>query len=551
MTGLNKASMRNSFFVIMAIVCAVFVRVLGVCDILPQAMGIVRSILYIGLFVAWGVSVRQRIIGIQARRYLTIISALMVFWFVVRSLKYHFIMHPVLVRYLWYLYYPALLLIPMLALLTALSIGKAEDAPLPKSAALLYVPAVLLVFLVLTNDLHQLVFCFPVGAKVWSDKDYHYGFGYIVIVSWMIVCAVALLIILYRKQRIADKHKLILLPCIPIFALLLYLIFYVLEVKWLRFAFGDMTAFFCLMYAATLELFIKCGFLRANIHYVELFHASTVAAQITDSDYRVLLSSNVAQDIDRELMKQTEQGSILLEHGLRLSSAAIHIGHVVWMEDVSPLLHVLDELEEMQEELQEANQIEEEEQKLKLHGAHILEQDRLYNILQRDTAYQLCMMDDKICRIEASESEDEKRCLLYQMLVIGTYLKRRSNLAFLAEKASMLDAHELELCIGESLISLEACGISCGCRFALTGQILSVHVISLYEFFEKIVENVLDCECSMNIYTGREDDAVYLKIITDAATDLSALASDTVTMQKDEDGEQQLMLRLRTGGVTI
>ena len=78
-----------------------------------------------------------------------------------------------------------------------------------------------------------------------------------------------------------------------------------------------------------------------------------------------------------------------------------------------------------------------------------------------------------------------------------------------------------------------------------------MHVISLYEFFEKIVENVLDCECSMNIYTGREDDAVYLKIITDAATDLSALASDTVTMQKDEDGEQQLMLRLRTGGVTI
>lgn len=547
----NKVSIRTASFAAVAILCAVFARVLGVFDIMPKTMGIIRSILYIGLFIVWGMSVRQRIIGTQARRYLTTAAALMVLWFVVRSLKYYFVTHPVIVRYLWYLYYPALILIPMLAALTAISIGKKDDAPLPKSAAFLYVPAMLLVLLVLTNDLHQFVFRFPVEASVWSDKDYSYGFGYAVVVGWMFICALVLLVILCKKRRVADKHRLILLPCIPIFGLLLYLIFYVLEVPWLRIALGDMTAVFCLMYAATLEIFIKCGFLRANTHYTELFHASTAAAQITDSDYRVLLSSDTAQNMDVDILRQTETAPVLLENGVRLSGAPIKIGHVVWMEDISPLLHILDELENMKEELEETNQIEEEEQELKKHEAHILEQDRLYNILQRDIARQLRMMDDMICRVETTEDEAEKKRLLYQMLVIGSYLKRRSNLAFLAEKSSILDAYELNLCIGESQTALEACGIICGCRYGLTGQILAVHIISMYEFFEKTVELLLDCECSMNIYTGREEDTVYLKIITDATIDFGVLASDSVTVQKDEDGEHQLMLRLKTGGITV
>lgn len=549
----NKASVRTTVLVVAAILCAVFARTLGVFDILPKTMGIIRSAVYIALFVGWGLSIRQRIIGTQARRYLMTAAALMVLWFVVRSLKYYFVTQPVIVRYLWYLYYPALILIPMLAALTAISIGKKDDAPLPKSAALLYVPATVLVLLVLTNDLHQLVFRFPAGVPIWSDKDYSYGIGYIVIVSWMFICTLTLLIILSKKRRVADKRKLILLPCIPILGLLLYLIFYVLEAPWLRLALGDMTAVFCLMYATTLELFIKCGFLQANTHYAELFHVSTVAAQITDKDYRILLSSDVAQDIEADIMRQTNEALVQLDNGIRLSSASIKIGHVVWSEDISPLLHVLTELEEMREELEETNQIEEEEQELKKHEAHILEQDRLYNIIQRDTARQLGMMDEMICRVEEADNEAEKRHLLYQMLVIGSYLKRRSNLAFLAEKSSMLDARELDLCIGESQSAIEACGILCSYRSRLAGEILAVHIISMYEFFEKTVECLLDCECSMNVYAGREESegVVYLKIITDARVDLMAFVSDAVTVQKDEDSEQQLVLRLKTGGVTV
>ena len=548
MTKPNKVSIRDAVLVAATIFCAVLARILGLLDILPQTMGIIRSALYIGLFIAWGLSVRRRIIGTQARRYLTAAAAFMVLWFVVRSLKYYFVTQPEVVRYLWYLYYPALLLIPMLAALTAISIGKKDEAPLPKSAAFLYVPAILLVVMVLTNDLHRFVFRFPADAAVWSDKDYSYGVGYAVVAGWMVICALTLLVILCKKSRVADKRKLILIPCIPIFGLLLYLAFYVLGSPWLRTALGDMTAVFCLLYAATLELFIKCGFLRANTHYTELFHASTVAAQITDGDYRILLSSDAAEDISSDILRRTETSPVMLDGGIRLSGAPIKIGHVVWTEDIAPLLNVLSELEETREELEETNHIEEEEQALKKHEAHILEQDRLYNILQRDTAHQLNIMDDMIRRVERTAGAAEKKRLLYQMIVIGSYLKRRSNLAFLSEKSSTLDARELDLCIGESQSSLESCGIICGYRSALRGQVLAVHIISMYEFFEKTAERLLDCECSMTVYAGKENDVLYLKIVTDAAADLSVLASDTVTVLTDEDGEHQLVLRLKTGG---
>lgn len=230
MTNPNRVSARTAVLVAAVILGAVLARILGIYNIYPKTMGIFRSLLYMGLFIVWGFSARQRIIG-----------------------------------------------------------------------------------------------------------------------------ALVLLIILYKKRRVADKRKLILFPCIPISALLFYLAFYALEAPWLRRALGDMTAFFCLMYTASLEMFIQCGFLQANTHYVELFHASSVAAQITDEQYHVLISSDAAQTIDTSILKQTEKAPVLLENGIRLSCAPIKAGHVVWMEDVSELLRIVAELEDVKEELEETN----------------------------------------------------------------------------------------------------------------------------------------------------------------------------------------------------
>lgn len=76
--------------------------------------------------LAWGFSVRRRIIHLLMRRCLTGISALTIFWFLVRTLKFHFVSAPAAIRMLWYLFYVPILFIPLLAVYVSLSLGKSE-----------------------------------------------------------------------------------------------------------------------------------------------------------------------------------------------------------------------------------------------------------------------------------------------------------------------------------------------------------------------------------------------------------------------------------------
>ena len=546
---------RNKTAVMMFVVAAMLLiayscRIIGNNGYYGTEVGLLRSFIFIALFAAWGASLYNRIIQTRIRCYMSAIACLMIFWFIIRTLKYYFIsaeLYPGIVRHLWYMYYLAMLYIPLLAVYVAMSIGETEDSHLPMKAALLYIPILFLFLLVITNDLHEFVFIFPENAAVRTDNDYSYGVGYYIVNAWMLFCALSMLYVMSKKRRIAESKKLIFIPCIPIIALLLYLIFYSSGAPWLRFILGDVTAVICLMYAATLELCIQFGFIQANTNYMELFCASTAGAQITDKDYHVLLSSAAAKNLDTKTLAKTKNESVMLKGGVRLSGAPIKKGHVVWTEDISPLLKVLEELQEAKENLEDSNKILEEEQALKKREAHIMEQDRLYNIIQHDTAHQICLMDTMIKQAETADG-DEKRKLLQKMLVIGAYLKRRSNLVFLADKSSMLDANELVLTIGESMDNLEVLGISCGFRTELTEPVLAYQIIAMYDFFENVMERTLDRICSITVYAGKRDGSLFLNINTDSTAVFSDFVSDNVNVERDEDNEWKLTLRMNTGG---
>ena len=546
---------RNKTAVMMFAVAAILLiayscRIIGNNGYYGTEVGLLRSFIFIALFAAWGASLYNRIIQTRIRCYMSAIALLMIFWFIIRTLKYYFIsaeLYPGIVRHLWYMYYLAMLYIPLLAVYVAMSIGKTEDSHLPMKAVLLYIPTLFLFLLVITNDLHELVFTFPADAAVRTDNDYSYGVGYYIVNAWMLFCALSMLYVMSKKRRIAESKKLIFIPCIPIIALLLYLIFYSSGAPWLRFILGDVTAVICLIYAATLELCIQFGFIQANTHYMELFCASTAGAQITDKDYHVILSSVAAKNLDTKTLAKTKNEPVMLKGGLRLSGAPIKKGHVVWTEDMSPLLKVLEELQEAKENLEDSNKILEEEHALKKREAHIMEQDRLYNIIQHDTAHQICLMDTMIKQAETADG-DEKRKLLQKMLVIGAYLKRRSNLVFLADKSSMLDANELVLTIGESLDNLEVLGIFCGFRTELTEPVLAYQIIAMYDFFENVMERTLDRICSITVYAGKRDGSLFLNINTDSTADFSDFVSDNVNVERDEDNEWKLTLRMNTGG---
>lgn len=549
MQKLNLKKHRAFFCVAFAVTAAAVLRQIGFQVEAPfnWLFSFFRSVIYIMLFAAWGISVCRRIIQPQVRRYLTAISALMVFWVTARTLRHLFAETPWTLRHLWYLYYLPMLFIPLLALFVALSLGKPDNFRLPKWTALLYIPTAALLLLVLTNDLHQLVFRFPEDAVVWMN-EYRYGIVYFPVVGWMVLCALTALVIMLVKCRVPNSRKVLVLPFVPVVLSVIYGALYIFQLPWLRLIAGDVTVVFCLLIAATLESCIQCGLIQSNTHYRELFDASTVGAQITDPEYHVVLSSRAAQEVNIETLRQTQQSPVMLEGGIRLSGAPIKNGYVIWTEDVSPLIRVLNDLEEAKENLQDNKDILEEEHAVKEREAHIAEQERLYHIIQRDTAKQILLMDEMIEQAENAGSDEERRHILKKMLVIGAYLKRRSNLVFLSDKDSMLEATELELSIGESINNLETFGVTCGFISELTGLILSMNVIAMYDFFEEIAERSLDRMSSILVHAGIKAGFLVFSLDTDSRSDFSDLASDAVTAVQDEDGEWKLTLRLDMGG---
>ena len=533
----------------LAVAAAAVLRQIGFCvnEQLDQFFTILRAAIYIGLFVAWGISVRSRIIQPQVRRYLTAVSALMIFWMTVRSIRYSLEEALWVMRHLWYLYYLPMLFIPLLAVFIALSLGKPESFRLPKWTVLLYIPTAALLLLVLTNDLHQLVFRFPEDAVVWMN-EYRYGIVYFPVVGWMVLCALTALVIMLVKCRVPNSRKVLVLPFVPVVLSVIYGALYIFQLPWLRLIAGDVTVVFCLLIAATLESCIQCGLIQSNTHYNDLLLSCTLSVQLTDPEYQRLLSSRSAEPIPLQIMRQTETGPVRLDGGLRLSGAPVRGGHVLWTEDVSELLEVLEELQDVKDSLEDNNALLRAEYTLKAREAHIAEQDRLYNIIQRETAPRIKLLAELTDAFETMGDEAQRKQILGKMAVIGAYLKRRSNLIFLADKTPLFQEKELHLTFGESMDNLELCGITCGLLSELERPVEARQLMKMYDLFEEIVERSIDTMSTITVWIGPADGALRITINTDSAADLSPLGSDSVLALRDEDGEWQLCMVLRAGG---
>ena len=104
-TAQKKREILTGGFAALLIVCAVAAWVItrGHRDavyFLPVSL--LRSFIYIGLTTWWGVSLWQRIVQAQVRRYLAATAALCVFWLSIRTIKFFFAATPAAIRYLWY-----------------------------------------------------------------------------------------------------------------------------------------------------------------------------------------------------------------------------------------------------------------------------------------------------------------------------------------------------------------------------------------------------------------------------------------------------------------
>ena len=514
-------------FVFTVIAIAYACRMLAKFDIGGPAVNHIRTALYLLLFALWGFSLDRRIIQRQTLHCLRLTAALMLLWLILRTLKYSVVTDLTAGRYIWYLYYLPMLLLPLLWVYIALSMGKPEDYRLSRRSSILSIVPAVLFLLVITNDLHQQVFAFKSGVPgLPVSGTYSYRPLYFICLGWMVGCMAFSLVCLFRKIRIPSGERKRITPFVLGCATLLYGILYLSGIPAVRWWFGDMNVMFCLLYAAIYESCIRCRMIPSNTGYVELFEATTLAACIADRSGRIVLRSCAAGE---DMTCPQEGRRIVRPDGMCISSAPISGGYAVWQDNVRPLTELCAQLN--------ANKVEMECNKKKLQDAYLVqrslheltEKNRIYNELEAKHSRQTAQMRQMLARCEKSEPAERRR-LLKKVLLLGTYIKRSANLYFLSSEYQWLPQQELRLTVDEAVRTLTACGTECGVIYRTTGPMRTSEVVRLFELLETVVEPTVDDLRSL--FISISDSAMDLSV--ECAADLLVIASPEVTVRRED-----------------
>lgn len=469
MSKATKKSILYALGVLALIAFAMWLRYASRHIFHSPMVSYLRSGIYVVLFSAWCYSLWVRIVQTQVRRYLLAISALMVLWILLRSIKFS-IENTDVGRWLWYFYYFPMLFIPMLSVFVSRSLGKGEDFRLPRWTKLLYYPTLLLLLLVLTNDLHQQVFSFPSG--VLSDQEYRYEGGYFFVLGWVALCAGFAFLSMVKNCRVTGSRRLRWLPLVPLALSLVYACMYVKKVYWVWVLAGDMTVSQCLIFASVLECCIQCGLIQSNLGYDELFEATSLPVQITDPAFcSQYMSAAMQEALPRNELRQMQQNTIHLGDDTLLKRHKLRRGWVFWKEDISALNQIRKELELTRDELRDTGDVLAAENAQHARWLKLTEENRLYDMMEAQTARQIAMLRDLLTELQKTEDPDRARRLLGQVIIIGTYIKRRSNLTFVGVQRGAISVQELRLCLNESSENISIYGADCRAIIKGEGQL--------------------------------------------------------------------------------
>ena len=439
---------------------------------------LLTNLIYIGLAMAWGFSISRRTLHRDDRRWLLLGCAMAVLWLFLRAVKYRFFSDDTITRHLWYLYYVPQILATLFSLFAALQLGRREGDALSRKWYLLFIPAVLLIGGVLTNDLHQLVFRAVPGAAT-LEADYTHGWMYYLAMTWIVGLLLATGIIVYRKCRVSESRRYAWIPlCVFLGGFALCALSFANI-----YTFHKMPECFCLTFAAFWESCLQVGLIPTNGYYRYFFSESTVAAQIVNGRGEPVYRAKNAPNLTPDQLEAAACESILLNADTRLQSAPVQDGRVYWLEDISKINRIQAQLAEINAQLSEENELIQAENELKRQRAQIEEQNRLMDAM-------LSLVQPQLLAINRLLSDKSAQSLKH-ICILGAYVKRRVNLALICDKKMVVPVDELAHCIRESLTYLTQYGAVCALHQEGRGSVSSREAQTAYDFFEDCLEAAL------------------------------------------------------------
>lgn len=449
------------------------------------------SLVYIGVLLQWLFSIRRRFIQSDIRNNLTAAAVLMIFWISERYVKYALVNeYSVINRYMWYMYYIPFIMVPVLMFMSALYIGKTDEDKIDKRWNVCYVPAVIVAVGILTNDLHQLAFRFRPGMVNWG-VDYSRGILYTCALAILILSITGMVIQVIRNAANKKNYKVLWLTGIIVAIGIMYLTGYTSTDNYqqkhflqMMFEFPDFTCFFLV---AFFESLVYNHLLPSNSGHESFFALSSLHAGLADNDYNVRIKGREWDAPTPSMIKMAESWPLYIaENSNLLKCIPVSGGHLYWMEDVEELIRLNEKLAETGDYLEEERLMLDESVKLEESKRSTEEQNRLYDMVAKGLQPQL----NDISRLlgELSEDEEKFRSQMKYIGILGSYIKRRSNLLLLAGMDKVIESSELKVSIEELFSYVSFNGVSCMADIEQGLILPSEYALFVFELLGNVIE---------------------------------------------------------------
>lgn len=407
---------------------------------------ILSAIFVIAAILLWKGTVFNRMIRRDVQQVVSVMGWLMVGWLLLRLFKYQLSQDTVLCRMCWYGYYVFQLALPMVLLYLTVILEKKEgEKQLLHPLWLPFVVYVLSVLLVVTNDLHQLVFFFDPHGN-WNS-NYGYGFGYWIIAGVSFLFFLLAIGKLIYNGRMSSHWGGKVFPIVFCAGLITYVIAYIFRVPlaWE----SDLTICICTISILFLETVLQTGLIPVNTQYQKLFTSAPIGLTLLDENGRTVLSSYgappVSQSIWKRLLMDIDH-PLLRNRDIELHAVLIHGGMAVWQENLSTLNRIRQEIQDVQIRLEAANTLLREEETVKKRLLTVETKRNLFEHLDRDMERRITSLTNLIS--ELPEAENKRELTAYITLCL-CHIKRRCNLFFLARQGESLLGDELGIYLDE------------------------------------------------------------------------------------------------------
>lgn len=405
-----------------------------------------------------------------------------------RGIKYSAVAEVgVLARHAWYLYYVPMLLFPLFLFCISLLVSQKENTCLPKVWYWTMALTVVLIILILTNDLHQLVFRFQPDFVNW-DNDYSRTPLFYVITVWQYALYLMAIIILVVKCRISSSRKNAWLLLIP-FVIGIMMNALLMTEKMPRLNGSYIIEFpeaLIFTSAIILECCMQLGLIPTNAEYGKLFRSFSITAQITDEDGSPIYLSGTATPLTAEQFTLLS-GSRIGEHTV-IRKMTLPGGFGYWQDDMSELDRLNGELTQAREKLEQESELIRLRNELKEKQAVIEQRTLVYDIIAERTQKQSQLISQLAREARLSSDPSLKEINRRRIALLGAYIKRYSNLMLLSQESGSIEVGELALSFSEVLRYLNDCGIpgeiinSAGCSVPADAALL------VFEAFETLLE---------------------------------------------------------------